>query len=696
MASTVDKLSCQLHFLPNAHRCFRVPRRNWLSVRTCTKASYKCNGGISTERKPRFSPALKSSSQAECLTKGPVLVWFKNDLRIGDHPGLHQAVQDGSDVVPVYCLDPTMLRGLLDIPGGIDLLWGSLCNLEKSLKSLGSGLMLRVGSAGSEILDIAESLGASKVITEDNFDYRWQSAVADVAERVPVEKWSACIWGDSEFNENYREFQSTRGMASEPVGTVVSLPPVSSELDAQEIPSVEEIMRLLENTNPELCTNKGVDPFGKVDDQPWAEWMVQLTAGPQAALSCLRDYLLFDKTSTASENAVLRSLVEELEEECLPGLSFPALFFPAISVGLLSPREVYAEAQRFVQDSDSLWGKVLGLEGFDFPVRAAIAESDAADFHRKLAETVKLSNSSNGCERQCNAQFWDWQGLAVEFTVSQPDTIDDDTPVVVLVHGFGASSFHWRRNVESLRAAGNIVYCLTLPGFGKTQKPSLKYSQYVWRTCIKDFILTVIRQPVIIAGNSIGGYSVASVAGFHKELIQGVVLLNSAGPIVPDFTPDTKDVPEGKQNFTPPKFVIDISSKILLFYLELSARDTLRKLYPANPENADEKLISDLLRAGCDPNAASVLKSVFFLQPPTPLNYLLTEMYGGPILVVQGCLDPLNDAKGRVAQFEDTCPKVQVKLLSAGHCPHDEAPEDVNSEIIRFAASLKTSKTASP
>ncbi len=36
---------------------------------------------------------------------GPVIVWFKRDLRVADHPGLLAAAASGRGVVPVFCLD---------------------------------------------------------------------------------------------------------------------------------------------------------------------------------------------------------------------------------------------------------------------------------------------------------------------------------------------------------------------------------------------------------------------------------------------------------------------------------------------------------------------------------------------------------------------------------------------------------------
>jgi pimeloyl-ACP methyl ester carboxylesterase len=45
----------------------------------------------------------------------------------------------------------------------------------------------------------------------------------------------------------------------------------------------------------------------------------------------------------------------------------------------------------------------------------------------------------------------------------------------------------------------------------------------------------VVGGPVVLAGNSIGGFISASMAADFPDLVAGLVLLNSAGPIKPDF-----------------------------------------------------------------------------------------------------------------------------------------------------------------
>lgn len=94
--------------------------------------------------------------------------------------------------------------------------------------------------------------------------------------------------------------------------------------------------------------------------------------------------------------------------------------------------------------------------------------------------------------------------------------------------------------------------------------------------------------------------------------------------------------------------------------------------------------MNGLCRAACDSRSADVFASVFYLPPPRALNYLIAAQWKGPTLVLQGALDPLNDAKARAQQLAQLCPNVRVVLLQAGHCPHDEVPDEVNAAMLHF------------
>jgi len=135
----------------------------------------------------------------------------------------------------------------------------------------------------------------------------------------------------------------------------------------------------------------------------------------------------------------------------------------------------------------------------------------------------------------------------------------------------------------------------------------------------------------------------------------------------------------------PPFWIANTVSRLLISYLETSIGKTLGNLYPTNPLAADSYLADEIYRAACDPGALGVFRSVFYLPPPRPLNYLV-DTYGGPTMILQGKLDPLNDAVGRAEELRALCQtEVELHLLEAGHCPHDETPGVVNEYLASFA-----------
>jgi pimeloyl-ACP methyl ester carboxylesterase len=81
----------------------------------------------------------------------------------------------------------------------------------------------------------------------------------------------------------------------------------------------------------------------------------------------------------------------------------------------------------------------------------------------------------------------------------------DKGPAVVLVHGFGAFWEHYRDNIRGLAEKGYRVWALTMVGFGRSEKPNITYTELLWAEQLRDFIVEVVGEPVILAGNSIGG-----------------------------------------------------------------------------------------------------------------------------------------------------------------------------------------------
>ena len=92
------------------------------------------------------------------------VVLFRDDLRVTDHPALHEAVVHGGPVVCLYVLDEQSpgIRAL----GGAAKWWlhHSLASLAADFTGLGVPLTLRRGAAGEVVRDVVRETGADRVL----------------------------------------------------------------------------------------------------------------------------------------------------------------------------------------------------------------------------------------------------------------------------------------------------------------------------------------------------------------------------------------------------------------------------------------------------------------------------------------------------------------------------------------------------
>lgn len=55
----------------------------------------------------------------------------------------------------------------------------------------------------------------------------------------------------------------------------------------------------------------------------------------------------------------------------------------------------------------------------------------------------------------------------------------------------------------------------------------LRYSADTWVRMLRDFVLHVVGEPVVLVGNSLGGFLATHLASAHPEVCRGLVLLNA-------------------------------------------------------------------------------------------------------------------------------------------------------------------------
>ncbi|MBD2055679.1 alpha/beta fold hydrolase [Oculatella sp. FACHB-28] len=282
--------------------------------------------------------------------------------------------------------------------------------------------------------------------------------------------------------------------------------------------------------------------------------------------------------------------------------------------------------------------------------------------------------------------YWQWREQPIYYVRSGDR--HPQRPPLLLIHGFGASTDHWRKNIEGL-SRDFEVWAIDLLGFGRSAKPDWQYSGDLWRDQLHEFITNVIGQPAVLAGNSLGGYSALCVAAQRPESAVGLVLLNSAGPFTEMQLTSKPDPFRQTMGTLIQSFLLQPLPSFLLFQYVRQRwviRRTLESVY-LDKSAITNQLVEDIYRPSCDSGAAKVFASVFKSPRGEKIDVLLNQLTC-PLLLLWGEGDPWMNARDRGAQFRQYYPQLMEHYLQAGHCPHDEVPDQVNTLLREWVLNL--------
>ena len=288
--------------------------------------------------------------------------------------------------------------------------------------------------------------------------------------------------------------------------------------------------------------------------------------------------------------------------------------------------------------------------------------------------------------------LWNWNGHAVGWSLMGETTAPF---AVLLIHGFGANTEHWRFN-QPVLAELVPTYAIDLLGFGRSDQPrarlkdeaeqegSVHYGFDLWGQQVADFCREVIGRPVLLVGNSIGGVVALRAAQLLQEQCRGVVLIDCAQRLMDD-----------KQLATQPAWMAWIRPllKTMVRQRWLSTalfrnaarpgviRSVLKQAYPSG-NNIDDALVDLLYQPTQRDGAAEAVRGFINLFDDDLAPDLMQNL-SVPVQLIWGEQDPwepLAEAQ-RWAKTIHCIDSLEV-ISGAGHCPHDEAPKPTNEIII--------------
>jgi pimeloyl-ACP methyl ester carboxylesterase len=243
---------------------------------------------------------------------------------------------------------------------------------------------------------------------------------------------------------------------------------------------------------------------------------------------------------------------------------------------------------------------------------------------------------------------------------------------VVLLHGFGASAYSWRKVMPALAQAHRVV-AIDLNGFGYTQRPRSRES-YTREGQAKLVLETMDALGIArahVVGHSYGGGITLYLASRHPERFRSMVLVDSSAPT---YANDRRSRAAALRPLD------------ALFVRTVALRPGAVRKALLRSFWDDAKVTPELVQAYSDRVAVEGAGYAFYAltapAPPGPPVEL--ETIEIPTLVVWGAHDELiSPESGRRAAAR--LPHSEFVLLDgSGHLPMEEQPEALLHAILPF------------
>jgi pimeloyl-ACP methyl ester carboxylesterase len=234
-------------------------------------------------------------------------------------------------------------------------------------------------------------------------------------------------------------------------------------------------------------------------------------------------------------------------------------------------------------------------------------------------------------------------------------------PVVVLVHGLGASAEHWSNLAPYLAQSGFRVYIPDLIGYGRSEQPAdFSYSVRDEAAVVVSFMDALGLKQVELGGWSMGGWIAALVAAEHPERVSRLMLFDSAGLNVPPM-------------FDTSLFIPSTAAQL----------DELKALLSPQPQPIPAFIARDLLR-NFRRNGWVVERALATMLTAQDVVDNLLPQLKMPVLLVWGSLDrvtPLSD--GDI--MHRLIPQSQLDVFAGcGHMAPSECSAAVGPKVVAF------------
>jgi pimeloyl-ACP methyl ester carboxylesterase len=246
---------------------------------------------------------------------------------------------------------------------------------------------------------------------------------------------------------------------------------------------------------------------------------------------------------------------------------------------------------------------------------------------------------------------------------------------IVFIHGLGGQWQNWLENIPRFAQERRVI-AVDLPGFGTSEMPRERISIERYGRTVAELCERLELAPVVLVGNSMGGFVAAEVAIRRPDITERLMLVAAAGVSQADLS--ARPIKVGA------KAIALLTTSTLSQLRPAARRPRARHWFLSLVVRHPGALRADLAFEGLLKGSG---KPGFEDALMANLSYDFRDrlpQIGCPTLILWGekdALIPVRDAE----RFRELIPGARKVLLrDTGHLPMVERPPTFNAELARF------------
>jgi pimeloyl-ACP methyl ester carboxylesterase len=271
-------------------------------------------------------------------------------------------------------------------------------------------------------------------------------------------------------------------------------------------------------------------------------------------------------------------------------------------------------------------------------------------------------------------------------------------PLVLFLHGFPEFWYAWSAQLRAVADAGFRAVAIDLRGYGASDKPPRGYDGYTMAGDVAGLIRALGERSAVLVGAGYGGMLAWTTASFHPHLIRRLVVIGAAHPL--RLRTGLVADPRGQLaaalpvlKFQMPRYEHAITRDNAALIGEYLAKWG-GPAWTRTPAFAEyERCCREAMRI---PQAAFCAMETYrwgVRSVLRPQGYRFVKLLQRPIvtptLQLHGALDSAVLSRTAQGSGRYVIAEYEWRLIrDVGHFPHQETPDLVTGEILRWAKSL--------